>query len=198
MENKAKKGDYLDILLRAKNTIFTTKDISLLWRESQTGAVKSRMNYYIKTGKLLRLRRGIYAKDENYDKYELAVKILRPAYISFETVLGSAGLTFQYYSQIFVASYVKREIKYGEQIYLFQKMKESILRNPTGIDQSGEYAIATKERAFLDTIYRSQNYYFDNLGPLNWERVFEILPIYQNKKMVKKVQTYYNNYQKNK
>ena len=59
---------------------------------------------------------------------------------------------------------------------------------------NGEYAIATKERAYLDTIYRSKKYYFDNPAPLNWDKVFEILPIYNNKKMAKTVQKYYEKY----
>jgi len=194
MNEKAQKGEYLGVLLRSKNTVFSTKDIALLWRDAQTGASQVRLNYYVKKGGLFRIRRGIYAKDKNYDKYEFATKIFRPSYVSFETVLGSVGMTFQYYSQIFVASYLKREFTCDGQKYSFQKMKDSILSNPVGIDQTGEYAIATKERAYLDTIYRSKNYYFDNLRPLSWDRVFEILPIYNNKKMTKIVQRQYDQY----
>jgi hypothetical protein len=194
MNNKAKKGEYLDILLRSKNTVFSTKDIALLWRETQTGTAQVRLNYYVKAGKLIRVRRGIYAKDKNYDKYEFATKIFRPSYVSFETVLGASGMTFQYYGNIFVASYIKREIKCDGQTYSFIKMKDLILSNPKGIDQTGEYAIATKERAFLDTIYRSKKYYFDNPAPLDWDKVFEILPIYNNKKMEKTVKKYYEKY----
>jgi hypothetical protein len=73
-------------------------------------------------------------------------------------------------------------------------MKDLILSNPKGIDQTGEYAIASKERAFLDTIYRSKKYYIDNLSPLDWDKVFEILPIYNNKKMAKTVKKYYEDY----
>lgn len=198
MQKKAKKGEYLDILLRSKNSVFSTKDIILLWREAKTGATQVRLNYYVKTGKLKRIRRGIYAKDKNYDKYEFATKIFRPSYVSFETVLGGNGITFQYYGNIFIASYLKREIKCDGQTYSFVKMKDSILSNPTGIDQTGEYAIALKERAFLDTIYRSKKYHFDNLSPLDWDKIFEILPIYNNKKMAKTVQKYYENYKTNK
>jgi predicted transcriptional regulator of viral defense system len=195
MNKKAKKGEYLETLLRSKNSVFSTKDIALLWRNPQTGAAQVRLNYYVKTGKLIRIRRGIYAKDNYYDKYEFATKILRPSYISFESVLGAAGITFQYYSQIFVASYVKRDLVCDGRSYSFQKIKDTILSNPAGIDQSGEYAIASKERAFLDTVYRSKNYYFDNFAPLDWDKVFEILPIYHNKKMAKNVQEYYERYQ---
>ena len=198
MKNQAKKGEYLDILLRSKKTIFSLKDVVLLWRESNIKATKVRLSYYIRNKKLIRLHRGLYAKDKNYNKYEVAVKLLTPSYVSFESVLGSNGITFQYYEQIFVASYIKREIVCDNQKYSFRRIKKSILINPIGIDQNNEYSIATKERAFLDTIYRSKDYHFDNLSSINWDKVFEILPIYENKKMERKVKKYYEEYKANK
>lgn len=107
-------------------------------------------------------------------------------------------MIFQYYEKIFVASYVKREIGCGDQKYSFETIKKEVLINPLGIDQSKEYAVATKERAFLDTLYRSKNYYFDNLSPLDWDKVFEILPIYKNKTMNKTVEKIYKNFQTDK
>ncbi|MBI2410570.1 MAG: hypothetical protein HYV32_01565 [Candidatus Kerfeldbacteria bacterium] len=190
-----KRGDYLDILLRSPKTIFTTKDIALLWREKSMNAARVRLHSYIKSGKLIHVRKGVYAKDYEYSRYELATNILRPAYISFETVLGAAGITFQYYGQIFVASYVNRDIICDGQEYAFRTIKFDTLINPAGIDQSEQYPIAITERAFLDTIYRSKDYYFDNLSPLDWEKVFALLPLYENKKMVKTVQKYYDYYQ---
>ncbi len=194
---KPEKGEYLEVLLRSKNTVFTVKDVSLLWREADLKVIIDRLNKYSKSKKLLHPRKGVYAKDKDYDKYELATKILRPSYVSFETVLGASGITFQYYSQIFVASYVKREIECGDQKYSFKKIKDTVLNNPTGIDQSGTYAIATKERAFLDTLYIYKKYYFDNLSPLDWDKVFNILPIYQNKVMEKVVHKLYKIYKPN-
>ncbi|NPV76448.1 MAG: hypothetical protein HPY59_08725 [Anaerolineae bacterium] len=61
-----------------------------------------RVKYYAKTGELYPIRRGIYARDQNYDRLELAMKAFTPAYASFKTELGGAGVRFQYYSQIFV------------------------------------------------------------------------------------------------
>jgi len=192
------KGEYLEVLLRSLHSVFTTKDVALLWQESNNSIIANRLKSYVKTGKLVRIRRGIYAKDKNYDKYEFATKIFRPSYISFETVLGSSGMIFQYYGNIFVSSYLKRDIKCGGQTYSFVKMKDTVLSNPKGVDQTGEYAIASKERAFLDVIYRSKKYYIDNPAPLDWDKVFDILPIYNNKKMLKTVQKYYENYKSNK
>jgi len=39
-------------------------------------------------------RRGIYAKDKNYDRLELANRIYTPSYISLETVLSREGIVF--------------------------------------------------------------------------------------------------------
>jgi len=55
--------------------------------------------------------------------------------------------------------------------------------------------MATKERAFLDRIYVSKDYHFDNLNALDWNKVFEILPIYNNKRMEKKVKQYFDHYE---
>lgn len=191
MKKKAQKGEFLDILLRSSKTVFSVRDVVLLWGDSNIEAIKVRLHSYVRTKKLIRLRQGIYAKDIGYNKYELANHILRPSYVSFETVLAAAGINFQYYARIFSASYVKREIICDGAAYEFFAIKRSVLTNPAGIDQSGEYSIAVPERAFLDTIYRSKDYHFDNMGPLNWEKVFDILPIYENKKMNQKVGQYY-------
>ena len=53
-----------------------------------------------------------------------------------------------------------------------------ILTNPAGIEIKHAYSIATAERAFLDMLYVHKDYYFDNLHPLNWDAVFQLLPIY--------------------
>jgi uncharacterized UPF0160 family protein len=186
----------LSKILRAKNTIFTFKDIALLWKETEANLIKRRINHYVRTGKLYSPRRGIYAKDKNYDRWELATKIYTPSYISFETILAQTGVIFQYYGQIFIASYLSREITVDNQAYVYKKIKDTILTNNAGIEIKNNYSLASPERAFLDTLYLYKEYHFDNLSPLNWEKIFEILPIYQNKKMEKRVQKYFENIQK--
>ena len=63
-----------------------------------------------------------------------------------------------------------------------------------GISHSQGIAMASKERAFLDRIYVSRDYHFDNLNDLNWEQVWEILPIYNNQKMIQRVKKYFKHY----
>lgn len=187
------KGNYISTILRSKKTVFSFKDIVLLWGDSGNAA-RVRVNYYIKNGDLYRIRQGLYAKDRNYDKFELSTRIFTPAYVSFETVLGQSGITFQYYGQIFVVSYLTRDIKCDEQTYSFRKIKDTVLTNKAGLENRGEYPMASKERAFLDTIYINKDYHFDNLSPLDWDKVFEILPIYGNKRMAKKVKEFFEHF----
>jgi len=181
------KGDYLQAILRSSKTVLTLKDIALLWQDSETDAARVRLNYYVKKGDLYRVRRGIYTKSKEYNKLELATRIFTPAYVSFETVLAKEGLTFQYQTQITVASYLTRNINIDGQLYSYKKIKDAVLTNSMGIDHTDETSIATKERAFLDTLYSNIDYHFDNLRSLDWNNVFAILPIYDNKRMTKKV-----------
>lgn len=183
-----KKGNYLDFILRSDKTIFTLKEIVLLWREENTDAARVRLNYYVKNGDLYRIRRGIYAKDKNYSKTELATRIFTPAYISFETVLAREGLIFQFQTMLTCASYLTRSVSIDGQTYSYKKIKDAILTNPIGVNQENNLSIATKERAFLDTLYNHSDYHFDNLRSLKWDLVFSILPLYCNKKMNRKVQ----------
>jgi hypothetical protein len=186
-----KKGSYISAILRADQTVFTFKDIILLWGNSDASTATVRVNYYVQKGELFRIRRGIYAKDKDYNRLELATKIFTPAYVSFETVLAKAGVIFQYYGQIFVASYQTKEIVCDGQTYSFKKLKDDILLNRTGIDNKGRYFEAGRERAFLDVLYLNKDYHFDNLSSIDWNKISEILPIYKNKRMEAAVKRYF-------
>jgi hypothetical protein len=182
-----RKGNYLTTILRSPKTVFTYADIAILWGEPSSDATRVRLNYYVKQGNLYRIRRGLYAKDKNYNKLELATRIFTPAYVSFETVLSREGVIFQFYSPIFVASYLTREITVDDQLYTFKKIKNSLLMNSIGIELKDESSLARKERAILDILYLNTDYHFDNLAGVDWKKVFEYLLIYGNKRMNKKV-----------
>lgn len=188
-----KKSEILQIF-RSNNTVFTFKDISLIWGETNIDLIKSKINYYVKKGELYPLRRGIYAKDKNYNKFELATKIYTPSYISLETVLQKEGVIFQLHKTIFVISYLSREITCDKENYSYKKIKNEILTNSLGLESKENYFIATKERAFLDVIYLYGTMQFDNLKSLNWKLCFDIAPIYENKNLFKRLNSFYKDY----
>jgi hypothetical protein len=184
------KKDYLSLLLRSKNSVFTFKDLSLIWEETDAKLAKKRIYRYVKAGKFLSLRRGIYAKDGNYDRLELANKIFSPSYISFETVLAKEGVVFQHYDLIFLAGYLTREISCAGGVYAFRKLKDSVLTNSLGIEIKVNYSIASRERAFLDLLYLNPRYHFDNLSSIDWDKCREILPVYGNQALSKRLDSY--------
>jgi hypothetical protein len=186
-----RKGHYLTTILRSPKTVFTYNDIAMLWGEPGSQAARVRLNYYVNQGNLYRIRRGLYSKDKNYNRLELATRIFTPSYVSFETILSKEGVIFQFYSQIFVASYLTREITIDDQIYSFRKIRNSLLTNSIGVELKDESSLATKERALLDILYLNSDYHFDNIDGAEWEKIFEILSIYGNKGMDKKVKALY-------
>lgn len=182
-------------LYQSSKTVLTTKEIALLWGERNKNNLKSKIFYYVKRGGLKRLRRGIFAKDEKYNFKELATSIYAPAYISFETVLREEGVIFQHHNAVFVASYLSKEIQCGKNKIVFRKLKDAVLMNQNGVVNKNNFCQASKERAFLDMIYLFKNYYFDNLGGLDWKKCFELSKIYHNKELIKRLQKYYQNAQ---
>jgi predicted transcriptional regulator of viral defense system len=183
--------EFLRGILKSSKTVYSFKELALLWPSIDAKTLKSRINYYVTHGDLYHIRRGLYGKDDSYDRFEVACKILSPSYISFETVLAQAGIIFQHYRQIFVASYQTKTIQCDNSEYVFKKIRDVILTNATGIEIKEYYSIASPERAFLDILYLNKSYYFDNLDPLNWDKVYQILPIYDNKRMEKEVKKYH-------
>ena len=131
---------------------------------------------------------------KDFNKRELATSIYTPSYISFETVLRDAGIIFQHYETIFVASKWPKTIKIDKCNLTFRKLKDKVLFNSMGVIHKNNYSIATPERAFLDTIYLFPHYYFDNLKSINWKKCFEIVKIYNNKQLLKRLNKYYKNY----
>jgi len=178
-------------LYKNSKTVFTNKDLSLIWQETNQNNLKTKINYYIRQGTLIRLTRGVFVKDKKYSSKELATSLYFPSYVSFETVLREAGFIFQHYDTIFVAGPWSRNIILDKTKIRFRKLKNTVLFNSTGINNMGNYSTATPERAFLDTIYLFPNYYFDNLRTINWERCFEIVKIYNNDQLVKRLKKYY-------
>ena len=171
-------------------TILTTKDIALIWGETNTVNLLSKIKYYAKQGSLIRLTRGVFAKNNEFEVKELATSIYTPSYVSFETVLRESGIIFQHHDTVFVAGPYPTTKKIGNHTITFRKLKDGILYNGRGVKQEKNYSIATPERAFLDTIYLSPKFYFDNLNSINWELCTELVKIYDNKQLVKRLTTY--------
>lgn len=79
-------------------------------------------------------------------------------------------------------------------MYSYKKLHRDLLSQQAGIKHENETSIATPERAFLDMIYIHKEYHFDNTRPLVWDKIFELLPLYKNKRMIKNINLLYKNH----
>jgi len=174
-------------LYKDGRTVFRLIDVAMLIGETDLQALSKKMNYYVGKGQLQNPRKGIYVKT-GYNPEELACRIYSPSYISLEYVLQKAGVIFQYDTRITVVSYLSRSIKVETQSYHFRKIKGEILVNTTGLNRLSNYVnIAGPERAFLDMLYLSPRFYFDNLNPLDKTLLIKLLPIYQSKALTNRL-----------
>jgi predicted transcriptional regulator of viral defense system len=187
------KNQLLIELHKSPQTVFTLKEISLLMPELEYTNLKGRVAYLAKAGAIRRLTHGVYAK-HSYNSFELANKLYTPSYIGLETVLRQAGVTFQHYDRIFSVSYLTRTVSVDGQVFEYHQLSKNILLNKEGLlDQAG-VAIASPERAFLDAVYLYKNYHFDNLAPLDWDKVSKLEGLYETKALGKRVKEYYQIY----
>ncbi|MCE2929666.1 MAG: hypothetical protein LW817_08575, partial [Candidatus Caenarcaniphilales bacterium] len=120
--------------------------------------------------------------------------LYKPSYISLNTVLFQEGVIFQYDSSIFLVSYLSRELTVKNQTFIYKKIKDDILLNPRGLIRKDFYHQASLSRAFLDMIYLYTDFHFDNLFKLNWDECFELAAIYENKSLVKRLNSYYQDF----
>lgn len=188
------RDNFLATLYKEGQSVFTSKEIALLTRETDKDNLKSKIAYYVRTGKLARIRRGLFAKSDDFNVKECAVRLYVPAYVSFETVLRQEGIIFQYYDAVFVASYLSRKVSLYHTQIMYRKLKDSVLTNRSGLIDKGTFFEASKERAFLDVLYLNRTYFFDNLRSIDWEACFLLVDIYKKKSLTETLKKYKKQY----
>ena len=186
MNSSIKEIDILFEIYKDSRTVFRINDITLLLNNYDR-LLYQKLNQLVKKGKLLNIRKGIYAK-EGYKSEELACLLYKPTYISLGYVLQRSGIIFQYDSAISNISYLNREIFVNGQLIQYRQVKREILLNTSGIINHNNTNIATPERAFLDTLYLNGFFYFDNTKQLNINEIYNILPIYNSTSLMRETE----------
>ncbi|MCF8357243.1 MAG: hypothetical protein K9H26_00695 [Prolixibacteraceae bacterium] len=175
------RNNILPLLYKSDQTVFRLKDIALLAGESNFQSLNKRVNYLVKKGELINLRKGVYAI-HNYNEEELSTKIFSPSYLSNDYVLQKEGIMFQYSKAYTSVSYLSRVVEAGNATFVYRKIKNEILVNTAGIDiQKSGLGIACPERALLDYLYLFGDTYFDNLNVISKQKIKKLLSIYNSK-----------------
>jgi len=186
MNSSRKEIDILFEIYKDNRTVFRINDIALL-TDSNDRLLYQKLNRLVNKGKLLNIRKGIYAK-EGYKSEELACLLYTPTYISLGYVLQRSGIIFQYDSAITNICYLNRSIYVNNQSIQYRQLKCEILLNTSGIINKDNTNMATVERAFLDTLYLNGFFYFDNIKPIDKNKIYELLPIYNSASLRRKTE----------
>ena len=120
---------------------------------------KARLTRLLKSGELVRIRRGLYVDDTTISRRVLAPVIYGPSYVSFQFALAAGGLIPEKGTVMTSASFNKDKDKVfrtpiGE--YRYYYLPPAVY--PYGIrmeEESGHfYFIASLEKALCDSVYK--------------------------------------------
>jgi len=150
---------------------------------------------YAAKGIFLRLKNNFYCFSESWeylskeDLFRYANIIQVPSYISFSTVLSYYEVTTQLQRNLIESASLKRSIrkKIADTNFTFYKLKKVLY---FGFIKRDNFFIATKEKAFLDTVYLCSfgKYKFDfdalDYAKLDKRQLKRLLEIYPDKTRV--------------
>jgi len=168
-------------LLQSNLKVFTLDDLGIIWGQKSRSATRQSARDYASRGSLIRLRQGVYALPHvELDSFMVANKLLAPSYITGLSVLIDAGLSFQFTSCVFSAASYNKKYELGEKTFVYSQVKESILFNSLGLNDTGPTSIAGVERAMCDLVYLNKGRYpFEGFEGINWELMDSCAKIYE-------------------
>jgi predicted transcriptional regulator of viral defense system len=133
--------------------------MTLVDRYKEYAYPKSKISQMVKSGSLIKIRRGLYldSEESSYSIKTLANMICYPSYISFEYALSFYNMIPERVELVTSASYLKNKNKIFRTpvgTFFYHYLDPSVYTH--GIDRLEEndqfFFIATREKALLDTL----------------------------------------------
>jgi len=183
--------NYIKIQKLRDKPFFTVEDVAVLLSEKEKSA-RVLCSRYTKEGIFVRLKNNFYLLNEawrNLDQEELfriSNFLQVPSYISFMTALSCYGITTQVQNNFFESVSLKRtkKINVDGRSFYFYKLNKKLY---SGFIKKDNFFIATKEKAFLDTVYLFSfgKYKIDfsslDIRKLDTKKIKSILKMYPSK-----------------
>jgi len=145
-------SERLKILIDSGKTVFKLSELQILWRENQLNTKISALRM-LKKSLIIRITKGYYALNYNYNIYELANLIIKPSYVSFNSALSYKGLNFQPRKEIDSVSLINYKKIINNVQYKYFSMKKELFFNLEGVIIRDNVSVACPERAMLDCFY---------------------------------------------
>ena len=167
----------LNTLLKLDRKIYHTNDLAILWNISNKNTLYTIIKRYIQKGILISIYKGLYSTVplSQLNPFDLGRAIIhRYAYVSTESVLAEHGAISQaVYTHTFASDRAKK-VTVGPLSFLFRKLNDIYLNNPTGITNQDGVLKASLERAVADMLYFDPTYHIDIRDRIDWKKVKHI------------------------
>lgn len=173
----------------------------------KTGSVNpvdlgKQLSRWVKSGKLIQIRRGLYALSERYSKVQphpfyIANRIQRASYVSLQSALGYYGLIPEYVPAVTSVTTGRPqtfEIAVGD--FIFRHIKKEFFFEYTLIDVENNQSafIASLEKSLLDLLYLTpgsddpsylSELRLQDLDRLNFQKFKTIAGYMENRKLMR-------------
>ncbi len=138
--------------MESKKTVFRARDLQSLWDEDYRNTIIYAKRMVAKD-LILKLAKGYYALNKDYNVYQLANLIISPSYVSFNSALLFWGACFQVSKTVQSVALLNYQKEIGDRTYKYQSMKKDLFFYSEGIDHKNNVSVAGPERALLDSFY---------------------------------------------
>lgn len=133
----------------------------LIAGQANPAEIRRQLSRWTKSGRLVKMRRGLYALSERYlltrpHPFLLANRLKKASYVSLQSALGYYGLIPEYVPAVTSVTTVRPEIlsnQYGT--FIFKHIKKSLFFGYRQIELgNNQFAfIASPEKALVDLLY---------------------------------------------
>ncbi len=164
-------------LIKSNRNIYHSNDLAILWDISNKNTLYTTIKRYVQNGVFIPIYKGLYSTVpvSELDPLELGRAVIhRYAYLTTESVLAQEGIISQATYAFTFASSLSKKATVGSFSFLFRKLKDEYLYNPTGIVNKDGNFVATPERAVADMLYFNPKYHFDFRASIDFEMVSRI------------------------
>lgn len=202
------KGEFMKINKINSNIPFIKKEnFRLFFPENTENSYNQNIKYWLKTSKIIALKRGIYifpqfwekCPDKNAYLCYLASILYFPSYVSKETVLAKYGMLSEaVYGISSVTTKTPRSFSSKISFFGYSKIKTSLFLGFSKVSFANyNYYIASKSKALFDYLYfykrklsrinkntiEELRLNFDNMQDNDWQEFEKYLDLAKSKKL---------------
>ena len=160
--------------------------------------INAKIKREVDSGRLIRLKKGVYTDSKAEDPFLCANALIRPSYISFFSALSYHEMIPERVYEIMSAICLlnkNKEFKTAGYRFTFRNVPQEVFSLGIDVTPSG-YSIASAEKALADTLYfvtpvhsvsalkkllfEDLRIDVDGFDSLNKEKLMKILPLYKS------------------